>query len=219
VSLGKLGSFDFPEYKFSRVLEVVEKIRDLSNKGEISRTGLAELLKMNIKGGGFHALLASLRDFGLLEGREQLKITDLGKRLVAGASEEAERAKAESFLNVSLFKELYQRAGATVPDDEKFLVLLREVTKEDTLKVKSQYKDVLSVYSDGIRYLDILRKPEMGGSIVSATSPQIPVPTEGQQFIEIRVGPYFQRLPFTPKGFDLAVAFLQGLKEEETKSA
>ncbi len=216
--MGKLGSFDFPDYKFSKVLEVVEKIRDLSSKGEISRTGLAELLKMNIKGGGFHAVLASLRDFGLLEGREQLKITDLGKRLVAGASEEAERAKAESFLGVSLFKELFQRTGPTVPDDEKFLLMLREITQEDTLKVKGQYKDVLSVYSDGIRYLDILKKPEMGGTIVSPSSPQIPVPTEGQKFIEIKVGPYFQRLPYTAKGFDLAVSFLQGLKEEETES-
>ncbi len=217
--LGKLGEHDYPDRPFSRALEVIEKICE-EYKGSISRSGLAEILKMNSKAGGFNVLLASLRDFGLVEGRDELKVTDLGKRIVYGTPDEQEHSKAESFLNVALFKELFQRTGATVPDDAKLSVLLREITKEDAMKVKGEVKKVQSIYSDGIRYLDILRRPEMGGTIVSPTpsSSQIPVPTEGQKFIEIRVGPYFQRLPYTPRGFDMAVTFLQGLKEEETKS-
>ena len=214
--MGKLGQHDYPDRPFSRALNVIEKICE-EYKGQISRAGLAEILKMKPSAGGFNVLLASLRDFGLVEGRDELKVTDLGKRIFAGSPEEQEHAKAESFLNVALFKELFQRTGASVPDDAKLGVLLREITKEDAMKVKGEVKKVQSVYSDGIRFLDILKKPEMGGTIVSSVlSPQIPVPIEGQKFIEIRVGPYFQRLPFTPKGFDLAVSFLQGLKEEET---
>ncbi len=209
--MGKLGQHDYPDRPFSRALNVIEKMCE-EYKGTISRTGLAEILKMNPTAGGFNVLLASLRDFGLVDGRDQLMVTDLGKRIVAGTADEQEHAKAESFLNVPLFKELFQRTGTTVPDDAKLSVLLREITREDPMKVKSEVKKVQAIYSDGIRYLDILKKPEMGGAIVS--SPQIPVPTEGQKFIEIRVGPYFQRLPYTSRGFDLAVTFLQGLKEE-----
>ncbi len=215
--MAKLGQFDYPDYKFGRALEVVEKICDPSYKGEISKAGLAELLQMNAKGGGFHMLLASMKDFGLIEGREQLKVTELGKKIFSGTPEEVDRAKAEAFLNVGLFKELYQRAGATVPEDEKLFVLLREVTKEDSLKVKNQVKDVASVYSDGIRYLSILKKPEMGGAILSTPEIPVPVQTEGPRFIEIKVGPYFQRLPNTPRGIEIAVTFLESLKAEAGK--
>jgi hypothetical protein len=101
--------------------------------------------------------------------------------------------------------------------------MLREITKEDPVKVRGQVKNVLGIYADGIRFLDVLKKPEMGGTIASGSQSQqqipVPVPAEGQKFIEIKVGPYFQRLPYTPRGFDMAVALIQGLKEEETKSA
>ena len=219
--MGKLGQYDFPDSRFARAIDVVEKLCEPSYGGEISRSGLADMLQMKPKAGGFNVLLASLRDFGLVEGREELKVTDLGRKIVAGTPEERDRAKAESFLNVKLFKELFQRTGAIVPEEQKFHVLLREITKEDPVKVRGQVKNVLGVYTDGIRFLDILKKPEMGGTISSAPqSQQIPVPvlTEGQKFIEIKVGPYFQRLPYTPRGFDMAVALIQGLKEEETKS-
>jgi hypothetical protein len=221
--LGKLGQYDFPDSRFARAIDVVEKLCEPSYGGAISRSGLADMLQMKPKAGGFNVLLASLRDFGLVEGRDELKVTDLGKKIVAGTPEERERAKAESFLNVKLFKELFSRTGATVPEEQKFQVMLREITKEDPVKVRGQVKNVLGIYADGIRFLDVLKKPEMGGTIASGSQSQqqipVPVPAEGQKFIEIKVGPYFQRLPYTPRGFDMAVALIQGLKEEETKSA
>src|SRR5438309_5257939 len=176
--MAKLGQFDYPDYKFSRALEVVGKICDPSYRGEIGRSSLAELLQMSVKGGGFHMLLASIRDFGLIEGSDQLRVTEIGKKAISGTLEEAERAKAEAFLNVGLFKELYQRSGTTVPEDEKLFVLLREITKEDPLKVKGQLKDVASTYSDGIRYLGVLNKPETDGTMFSTSGIPVVTPTE-----------------------------------------
>jgi len=205
--MAKLGQFDYPDYKFSRALEVVGKICDPSYRGE--------LLQMSVKGGGFHMLLASIRDFGLIEGSDQLRVTEIGKKAISGTLEEAERAKAEAFLNVGLFKELYQRSGTTVPEDEKLFVLLREITKEDPLKVKGQLKDVASTYSDGIRYLGVLNKPETDGTMFSTSGIPVVTPTEPARFIEIKAGPYFQRLPHTRKGIEIAVNFLKSLDEEK----
>jgi len=223
--MGRLGRYDYPDYRVTRALEVTRKLCEPSYKGEISRNNLAELLEMNPRGGGFNVLVASLRDYGLVEGREQLKVTDLGKKIVAGTPEEQESSKAQAFLNVELFKDLYQRTGSLVPEETKFHVLLKEVTgEEDPVKVRARLKDIMPVYSDGIKFLGTIKSPENAG-VSSMFAPQQTTPNPqtlqaGQQkFIEIHIGPYFQRLPYTPRGFDMAVAFIQGLKEEETKSA
>ena len=140
----------------------------------------------------------------------------MGKKAVVGSGEEREQAKAQAFLNVVLFKELLERIGPTVPEREDFAILLKEVTKEDPLKVNHQVKDVLSVYSDGIKLLGALKKPEMGGNIESG--PDLVVTTrEGPLVLEIKAGQYYQRLPYDSNGFDIAVRFLQGLKEAQAE--
>src|SRR2546425_3508421 len=214
--MAKLGQYDYPDVRIGRTLDVVTKLCQPPYKGSIARSGLGEMLDLNIKGGGFAALVASLKDYGLVEGREQLKVTDLGKKAVVGSGEEREQAKAQAFLNVVLFKELLERIGPTVPDRESFAILLKEVTKEDPLKVNHQVKDVLSVYSDGIKLLGALKKPEMGGNIESG--PDLVVTTrEGPLVLEIKAGQYYQRLPYDSNGFDIAVRFLQGLKEAQAE--
>jgi len=214
--MAKLGQYDYPDVRIGRVLDVVTKLCQPPYKGVISRSGLGEMLALNIKGGGFAALIASLKDYGLVEGREQLLVTDLGKRAVVGSGGEREQAKAQAFLNVVLFKELLERIGPNVPDREDFAILLKEVTREDPLKVNNQVRDVMSVYSDGIKLVGALKKPEMGGNIESA--PDLVVATrEGPLLIEIKAGQYYQRLPYDANGFDIAVRFLEGLKEAQAE--
>jgi hypothetical protein len=213
--MAKLGQYDYPDYKIGRVLDVVEKLCRPPYKGEISRGGLAEMLALSDTGGGFAGLVASLKDYGLIEGRDKLKVTELGKRTVVGSGSEREQARASAFLNVPLFKELLEHIGPNVPDADSFSILLKEITREDPLKVNNQYRDVMGVYSEGIRLLDALKKPEMGGSIEAKSSPDFTVTTRDGTalFIEIKAGQYYQRLPYDAHGLDIAVRFLQGLKE------
>lgn len=214
--MAKLGQYDYPDVRIGRVLDVVTKLCQPPYRGSISRGGLGEMLELNIKGGGFAALIASLKDYGLVEGREQLTVTDLGKKAVVGSGAEREEAKARAFLNVVLFKELLERIGPNVPDREDFAIVLKEVTREDALKVNNQVRDVMSVYSDGIKLLGALQKPEMGGNIESG--PDLVVTSrEGPLVIEIKAGQYYQRLPYDANGFDIAVRFLQGLKEAQAE--
>ena len=58
--VGKLGQYDFPDSLFARAIDVVEKLCEPSYRGEISRSGLADMLQMKPKAGGFNVLLASL---------------------------------------------------------------------------------------------------------------------------------------------------------------
>src|SRR5260370_2529402 len=124
--MAKLGQYDYPDYRISRVIDVVDKLCHPPYKGGISREGLGDMLQISTEGGAFAALVASLKDYGLVQGREQLSVTDLGKKAVVGSTEEREGAKARAFLNVALFKELFERTGSTIPDGENFAILLKE---------------------------------------------------------------------------------------------
>ncbi len=215
--MAKLGQYDYPDVRISRVLDVVSKLCHPPHKGEISRTGLGEVLDLNIKGGAFAALLASMKDYALAEGRDQLKVTDLGKKAVIGSTDEREQARAQAFLNVPLFKELLERTGPTIPDGEEFSLVLKEITREDPLKVNNQYRELLGVYSDGIKLLGALKKPEMGGTVSTPPDMIVSSAREGVLFIEIKAGQYYQRLPYDANGFDIAVRFLQGLRDAQAQ--
>jgi len=156
----KIGSYSYPSIKFERALEITKKICDPTFKGQISQSGLAQALDgMTETGGAFINLVGSLRDYGLVQGKGTLTATELAKRIVAGTPEESSNAKAESFLNVPLFKHIYQRIGINIPTEEPFSVLLGEITQEDKLKLPARSKIVLKSYMEGARYL----KPLEGG--------------------------------------------------------
>jgi len=153
----KIGNYSYPSLRFERALEILKTICDPPFKGQITQSGLAQALDppkgMSETGGGFINLVGSLRDYGLIQGKGSLSATELAKRIVAGTPEEISKAKAESFLSVPLFKQVYQRIGIIIPTEEAFSVLLGEITQEDKLKLPERSKIVMKFYMEGARYL------------------------------------------------------------------
>jgi len=180
----KIGSYSFPSIKFERALEITKKICDPPFKGQISQSGLAQALDgMSETGGAFINLVGSLRDYGLVQGKGTLTATELARRIVAGTPEESASAKAESFLNVPLFKQIYQRIGITIPPEEAFSVILGEITQEDKLKLQERSKIVLNFYMEGARYL---RPAEGGGTGLESLRGPTGIQASNQE--EIKIG-------------------------------
>jgi len=115
---------------------------------------------MSETGGGFLNLVASLRDYGLVEGTGTLKATEIAKKIVAGTPEEMSKSRAESFLKVELFRSLKEKFGTKVPEIEQFSVILRDLTKADLLKVKKVAKTIRNLYLDGVPYIKSLEEAE-----------------------------------------------------------
>jgi hypothetical protein len=168
----------YPYIKLSRAIEIARRICESPYKGEISVSGLAQELKMSEKGGGFLYLVASLRDYGLVEGTGTLRATEIARKIVAGTPEEMSKSRAESFLKVELFKSLKEKIGTEVPETEQFSVILRDLTKADPLKVKNVAETIRNLYLDGVPYIKALeeaRKEEIKMTKETATA-QVDMP-------------------------------------------
>jgi len=206
----KIGSYSYPILKLERALEISRIICEAPYKGQISQSGLAQQLKMKERGGGFINLVGSLRDYNLVQGKGTLQATETAKRIVAGSSaEESALAKAEAFLSVPLFKQVYQRIGIKIPPEEQFSVLLGEITQEDKLELPERSKNVLKFYMEGARYLAPTEgemqmetfKPSLGGG----QHPSIVVRDTG--------GTLNMTVDRTPDDIDAVITVLQNLKK------
>ncbi len=98
----------FPYMDLAASLAVAAAIHDKVGNGDCSLQQLSAWMDQSIKSSGFRVQLAAARLFGVIEseGTDSYRLTTLGRRLMDPDS--ARKAKAEAFLNVPLFKLLYQ---------------------------------------------------------------------------------------------------------------
>ena len=119
--MAKLGPYTYPDIRFGDAVEIAGRIM-AKFKGTVSVKGLAWELGMAEGSGTLFAKVAALRDFGLVDGRGELRISPLAQRLLHPANaEEARRARAEAFQRVELLRRLYARFEGEVPDDAGLL--------------------------------------------------------------------------------------------------
>jgi len=188
--LPKLNNTSYPYIKLSRAIEIARRICEAPYKGEISVSGLAQELKMSDKGGGFLYLVASLRDYGLVDGTGTLRATEMAKKIIAGTPEEMSRSRAESFLKVELFRNLKEKIGTEVPAIEQFSVVLRDLTKADPLKVKTVAETIRNLYLDGVPCIKSLEEGKKGESGMPNEPPK------GQLDTSMATPPMLEELKF-----------------------
>ena len=112
--------------------------------------------------GTLFAKVAALRDFGLVEGRGELRVTPLAQRVLhpAGATE-AFQARAEAFQRVELLRRLYHRFQGEVPDDAGLLIGLEEVTKAPRDEIVRRASLIQKHLNDAFRALRRLNRKEI----------------------------------------------------------
>jgi len=110
--------------------------------------------------------LGSLRDYGLIEGRGKIKVSDLGKRLTFPQSDkEGNDAIVEAIKNVPLWKRLFDNYTAKDEDlpIDTFWMDLRQIVGEDNLppeEAENKAKIVRKAYFEDLRYFKRDIKPE-----------------------------------------------------------
>ena len=115
--MAKLGQYTYPDIRFGDAVEISGRVLT-KFKGTVSVKGLAWELGMAEGSGTLFAKVAAMRDFGLIEGRGELRISPLAQRVLhPGTPEEGQSARAEAFQRVDLLRQLYDRFEGEVPDD------------------------------------------------------------------------------------------------------
>ena len=133
--MAKLGPYSYPDIRFGDAVEIAGRIL-AKFKGTVSVKGLAWELGMAENSGTLFAKVAALRDFGLVDGRGELRVTPLAQRILHPASaDESRSAREEAFRRVDLLRRLYERFGGDVPDDPGLLIGLEEITKSPRYEI------------------------------------------------------------------------------------
>jgi len=161
----KVGKYEIPDVRlYPMLVEATKKIYEKFKSEEATnQLTVAQLIgHKSDKSGTFLAKLACLRAYGLIEKRG-IKVTDIGKRLTYGATEEVRNeALKEAILNVPLWKEFYSRWGVNPPTVD-FWVDLGKITGLEAPDAQKAEKIVRNDYLDDIRYLKVQKEPEKEG--------------------------------------------------------
>jgi len=114
---GRGESKDFPVIQLDDAIEIARRVKDLGNSADMP----AMERVLGIRGGALARKLASARRWGLIEGKGQLRLTNLAKEIFFYVNDEQPAAaKIRAFLGVPMFRELYEmssREGSLPRDD------------------------------------------------------------------------------------------------------
>lgn len=213
--MGRLGSFEVPQLTLTDAVEVARRASRTFGPA-FSRGGLARLLGLDPRGGWFAAVVASLRIWGLVDGRGTLRLTSSGARVLdtssAGSSADARR---QAVLGVPLLRELGARSPGGVDAGRAELALaVEEITGAPGVRVRASLAHLQRVIADAL--------PADGRATVSQPDREkrAPDPAEAEANpgepgrVEVVFSGGKISLPETAANLELVIQLLQGRAQE-----
>ena len=167
------STIEFPYLDLSNATEIGVAVHEVGGSG-CEWDQLAAHLKQSAQGGGFRMRMISAKQFGVVTyDRGKISLTSLGLRVVD--PQQSRAAKVESFLQVPLYKALYDKfRGATLPPNpglEREMAALGVAPKQAD-KARQAFQRSAK-YAGFFEFgADRLVPPANGGP-----QPSIPIPT------------------------------------------
>ncbi len=227
--MAKLGTYTYPDIRFSDAVEIAARILN-KFRGTVGVKGLAWELGMAENSGTLFAKVAALRDFGLVEGRGELRVSDLCQRILHPANpDEGRDARIQAFERVDLLRTLYERFEGEAPDDSSMLIALEEITKAPREEIVRRFSLLQKHMRDAARVMkhslsesaenSASTQQTFSSSATPACEPSVEVSTAASG-ISLTAGKARLNAPFTLEYIDVAINLLRALKmsmEEEAK--
>ena len=220
--MAKLGTYSYPDIRFSDAVEIAGRI--LSKfRGTVSVKGLAWELGMAENSGTLFAKIATLRDFGLVEGRGELRVSDLCRRILHPVNpEEGREARIQAFQRVDLLRTLYERFEGEAPDDSSLLIGLEEITKSPRDEIIRRFSLIQKHLADAARVMRHVPAPVAAEHSTQAQqifsqssgSPERLAMESSETYpgLYLRAGEMRLNAPLTSEYVEAAINLLQALK-------
>jgi len=215
----QVGQYTYPNLKLSRAIEIAKRISD-DFKGQVSVSGLATALEMAEKGGGYLALLAGLRDYGIVDGRKEVSITETAERILFPATpEEGANARTKAFFTVDLFRKLSERLDGDVPSESHLRAVVQEITRESLTAINSKLPTIRAIWADGIQVIGGRAKfteatRDAAPAPPSARPGEAQILTGGDRTVEFRINQSYVRVNKDPSEIDLVIRLLTVVREQ-----
>jgi len=214
----KLGNFSVPDNpnRLPRLIRHTQLIYDTYKADTIKKAtkndALAQLLRYkSSNNGSYWAELSALRVYGLLEGRGDLKVSELGKQATYGVAEQKSTALFKVFLNIPLWKALHDRYRLELPSQD-FWAKLQHITGSEAPDARSNEKYITDAfYADANLIKSVKTSTNNGERKLTKT---VTIPQAPSEFIEITAGDFYQRLPLSTEAIEVAEAMLKVLKKQ-----
>ncbi|MBS3649682.1 hypothetical protein KEU06_13800 [Pseudaminobacter sp. 19-2017] len=170
---------DFPYVPLEAAVEVARAIYSRCAFGSCDQDELAAEMSQTISG-AFRTKTAAARMFGLVEkdGRSAFRLSEIGKRLIAGETEQA--AKVDAFLAVSLYQQIYEKfRGHNLPPPK---ALEREmetlgVPRKQTDRARQAFERSAQFAGFFDSGKDRLVRPRLDGSAMPKSESNTPPPS------------------------------------------
>lgn len=219
--MAKLGTYSYPDIRFADAVEIAGRVLT-KFKGSVTVKGLAWELGMAENSGTLFAKIAALRDFGLVEGRGELRVSDLARKILHPANpEERREASIQALHRVELLRILYDKFGDVSPDDAALLMTLEETTKAPREEIVRRFTLIQKHLTDAVRAMH--KTPAQIEAGIAAADKAFPFGTgsDSSSGVQIGVGDNGLSLiagearltaPLTLEYIDLAINLLRTIR-------
>ncbi len=222
--MAKLGTYSYPDIRFGDAVEIAGRVL-AKFKGSVTVKGLAWELGMAENSGTLFAKIAALRDFGLVEGRGELRVSDLARKILHPANpEERREASIQAFQRVELLRTMYERFDGEAPDDTGLLMALEETTKAPREEIVRRFTLIQKHLNDAAR---VMRKTpaQIEASVAANGALATGVASDGVQIgagetgLSLVAGEARLTAPLTLEYIDLAINLLRTMRVSLESSA
>lgn len=216
----RIGNFRVSNnpYRLPRVVGRTKQIYDTYKADVITKAtkndALAQLLGYkSSNNGAYLAELSALKAYGLLEGRGNVRVSETGKQATYGVNEQKPNALLKAFLNIPLWKALYDRYRLELPSQD-FWAKLQHITGCEAPEAKSNEQFITEAfYTDANLIKSVKPTTTTGEGLTKGGIPSREKLPSGE-FIEITAGSFYQRLPLSLDSLEVAEAMLKVLKKQ-----
>lgn len=192
----KIGNYVIPEYRLQDLIEETKKIYEKFNAEEVELEFIAHLLGQSPKSGSFYKKIAALRDYGLIEGRGKIRVSEVGKKVTFGDESEKNSALEKAVRNIPLWSMFLDKFGVSIKE-ESFWIDLAKLAAVERPEAQMKAEGVRKAYIETVKYLKPIENPSesansstinMGGAI-NRNENKMTLPEEPRVPIENKVKP------------------------------
>lgn len=215
----RLGKIEIPDEgnNLSKMSGYVKTIYDTYASNTFPKDDkLMMLVGYTKPSGSYDARIRALRNYGLLEGRGTFRVTDLGKQSAYGP--QRSEALFQAFLNV--WKLLYDKYRFELPRRPDWVATLAAIAGCEAAEAAKIEKYLRGLFEADANFIRPLKTEQGMGEELTPPDQQLgsQSPSEVEhgkmQFIEVKAGPYYSRMPYTEVGRDSIKTFLDSLMFE-----
>ena len=149
--MGNIGRYYYPDLTLSEASKIVKLIYDFPGHS-MSVKMMAEKLGISSRGGWTGMIIASLKNYGLTEGRGTLRTTDLAEKLVNPKNDqELLQTKEQIFKRIELWVKIRKDYGDKALSSD-FWAYLAEKLPVDRTIAQAKSKKIAKLYTDSIAF-------------------------------------------------------------------